>query len=551
MINISRTWWYYFTIVILLGVLVFVALAIFWLATEESPDRGGLYIEAEIGAPRAINPLFSHFNDVDKDLVELIFSGLTRLAKNGQVQPALSDRWSVSSDGLDYTFHINEKAKWQDGQGVISEDVLYTIGVIQSKGFPGSPELAAFWKDIQVEKVDNETVRFKLPRPFSPFLSYTSLGLLPSHLLKDKSVEALAQDKYNAFPVGAGRFVLDTAKPDYVTLKANPSSIDQRPNLDQVKILFFSSEDAAVAAVKSNKADGIMLSPDAASESVNVLSREEDLLEHKAIRTNYTALFLNSKSQFFQDVRVRKAMMLAIDRESLVNNVLKGYGRLSDSPIVPNTWANDDVGNERIVRPDHNKASALLEEAGWKMGVNGVRSRDGTVFQFSLLTNDNPVRAALAADISKQLQPLGIRAIPSADAAPSLLRNAVIPRRFDALLYGLDMGYDPDNFAVWHSSQDKEDGLNISSFSEPQIDTLLDQARATSDQQKRKDLYKKFQELFIDKAPSIVLYYPTYTFWVNSKIRGVETGVLFELSSRFSNIEDWYIKTKRIRKGSE
>ena len=533
----------------LLGVLVLVALGIYWLATEDNSDRGGVYVEAEIGSPRAINPLFSHFNDVDKDLVELIFSGLTKLGKNGQVLPALADRWSISNDNLTYTFHVNDQAKWQDGQAINSEDVLYTIGTIQSEGFPGSPDLASFWKDVQVEKVDSATVRFKLPRAFSPFLSYTSLGLLPSHLLKDKPAEALSQDKFNAFPIGSGRFIVDRVASDHVTLKSNPSTAAQKPLLDQIKVLFFATEDAAVAAVKSNKADGIILSPDVASESLNVLSREEDLVEHKAIRTNYTALFLNSKSQFFQDVRVRKATMLAIDRYALVKNILKGYGRLSDSPIVPNTWADSGFGSENIIQPDHNKASALLEDAGWKTGPNGIRSKDGVDFQFSLLTNDNPIRAALAAELSKQLQPLGIRAVPSIDTAPNLLRNAIIPRRFDVLLYGLDVGYDPDNFAVWHSSQDKEDGLNISSFSEPQVDLLLDQGRATPDPQKRADIYRKFREIFIDRVPSIVLYYPTYTFWVNARIKGVETGVLFEPSSRFSNIEYWYSETKRVIKG--
>ncbi len=535
----------------LLGLIVFAALGVYWLATEESPDHGGVYVEAEVGAPRAMNPLLSHFNDVDKDLVELVFSGLTKLGKNGQVLPTLSDRWSVSSDNLTYTFHISDRAKWQDGKPVTPEDVLYTIGVVHSKGFPGSPDLAAFWKDIQVEKVDGETLRFKLPRPFSPFLSYTNLGLLPSHLLKDKSIEELAQDKFNAFPVGSGRFTLETAKPDAVTLKANSLSQDQRPLLDQVKIIFFADEAAAVAAVKSNKADAILLSSDATPESVNVLSREADLTELREIRTNYTALFFNSKSQFFRDVRVRQAIVRAIDRESLVKSVLKGNGQLSDSPIVPNTWANNGFNGDQIIRPDLNKAAALLEDAGWRLSNNGVRSKNGVDFQFAISTNDNPVRSALAAVISKQLQIIGIKAASSVDGAASLLRNSVIPRRFDALLYGLDMGYDPDNFAVWHSSQNKEDGLNISSFSDPRIDSLLDQARATTDIEKRKELYKKFQDIFVDEAPAVVLYYPIYTYWVNSKVKGVDTSVLFEPSSRFSNIEDWYIKTKRVRKGSQ
>src|SRR5713101_5788570 len=133
MLNISRTWWHYFSMVMLLGLIIFVALGIYWLSTEESPDRGGVYVEAEVGAPRAMNPLLSHFNDVDKDLVELVFSGLTKLGKNGQVLSSLSDRWSVSSDNLTYTFHISDKAKWQDEKPVTPEDVLYTIGVIHSK----------------------------------------------------------------------------------------------------------------------------------------------------------------------------------------------------------------------------------------------------------------------------------------------------------------------------------------------------------------------------------------------------------------------------------
>ncbi|MSQ15449.1 MAG: hypothetical protein EXR50_06255 [Dehalococcoidia bacterium] len=550
MLNVSRIWWHYFNMVMLLGLTVFAVFGVYWLATEESPDRGGVYVEAEVGAPRAMNPLLAHFNDVDKDLAELVFGGLTKLGSNGQVMPSLSDRWSISSDNLTYTFHISDRARWQDGNPVTPEDILYTIGVVHSKAFPGSPDLAAFWKDIQVEKVDSETLKFKLPRPFSPFLSYTNLGLLPSHLLKDKTVEELAQDKFNVFPVGAGRFAVESAKPDAVTLNASSSSMGPRPLLDQVKLLFFADQYAAVAAVKSGKADAILLSSDAPSESANVLAREAGLTEHREIRTNYTALFFNSQSPLFQDARVRKAIVRAIDRNALVKIVLKGNGQLSDSPIVPNTWANSGSNQAQIIPADQNQAAALLTDAGWTLGSNGVRNKDGVEFQFAISTNDNPVRSALATAISTQLQPLGIKVASSTEGAASLLRSSVIPRRFDALLYGMDMGYDPDSYAVWHSSQDKEDGLNISSFSDPQIDSLLAQARDTTDVEKRKELYRKFQDLFVDQAPAVVLYYPVYTYWVNSKLKGLETSVLFEPSSRFLNIEGWYFKTKRALRSS-
>ena len=145
--------------------------------------------------------------------------------------------------------------------------------------------------------------------------------------------------------------------------------------------------------------------------------------------------------------------------------------------------------------------------------------------------------------------PFGVRVEVQSIPPSGLLQNHLIPRHYEAALYGLDTGYDPDAYAVWHSTQRGEDGLNIASYVSKTTDTILEQARQAQDRESRLRLYRDFQLTFLDELPSLPLYQPRYTYVLDRQVQGVSSGALFETSSRFVNVHEWFMKTKRVWKG--
>jgi peptide/nickel transport system substrate-binding protein len=190
----------------------------------------------------------------------------------------------------------------------------------------------------------------------------------------------------------------------------------------------------------------------------------------------------------------------------------------------------------------------LLAGAGWTMGPDGVLQKDGKDLRFSLVTNDDPVRGRIAAFLVDSWKKLGVRAELSSMGPAGLIQNHLAPRRYEAVLYGLDTGYDPDAYPLWHSSQRGENQLNISGYSNRQVDAKLEQARQTNDMDLRRKLYGEFQAAFAEEAPALLLYHPRYTYVVDKKVQGVAAGVLYETSSRFYDVRNWYIQTKRVLK---
>jgi len=160
----------------------------------ERPDFGGTYTEGVAGRPNAINPIFSQYNDVDRDIAALVFSGLTRAEENGTLKPDLATHWTISPDGLVYSFTLRSDVQWHDGERFTADDVLYTLNAIQGPAYKGPPDLGVFWRTVAITTVDSTTIRFQLTQPYAPFLDYTTIGILPSHLLKEVAPDDLLQN---------------------------------------------------------------------------------------------------------------------------------------------------------------------------------------------------------------------------------------------------------------------------------------------------------------------------------------------------------------------
>jgi peptide/nickel transport system substrate-binding protein len=530
-------------------VLAIVGLSALWYATREGsgqqgPAHGGRYVEAVVGSPLRVNPLYTAFNEVDRDLATLVFSGLARLAPDGTVLPDLAESWEISPDARVYTFHLRQDVTWHDGTAFTADDVIFTWRALSDPDFKGEPSLGEFWQQVGCSKQDDFTVVCELPEPFAPFLAQTTIGILPRHRLQGLSAEGLFVAPFNEQPIGTGPFILRTLNSQMALLESNPSYHWSEPVISEVELRFFSDYGSAASALQDRQVQGLFLSPEASSDILEQLEQDGGLQRLASLRNSYTLLYLNTRMAPLDDSSVRQAFLYALNREAIVADNLDGRAQLANNPIVPGTWAySDDI---KIYQYDLERARSLLAESGWRINSRGVLQKEGQELHLDLLTDDDPERVAIAQEIAEQLKTVGVDTSLQPQAGNDLVHDFLLPHRFQAVVYGWDQGYDPDPYPAWHSSQAQERGFNLAGYANQTVDRILGEARQSSDVEERKTLYEEFQQIFAEEVPSILLFYPVYNYFVDKGVKGISLGVLFEPASRFANVHQWYFTANSI-----
>jgi len=524
-------------IVVLLGYIAYTT------TTVVVPDVGGTYVEGMAGRPSYINPVLCQYNQVDRDLVSLIFSSLTEINERGEIVPALARDWDVSENGLVYTFYLRRDVVWHDGEPFTADDVLFTVAAMQHEEYQGPPELGELWRTVTAEKINDYTVSFTLQAPLATFLDYTTVGVLPEHLLASVPAGELPRDQYNVRPVGTGMFKISEVSGDYVILEANPDYYGAKPLLSKVEFKFYPDYQSVFAAYQQGEVEGIS---EVLPEDLPRVRQEQYLNLYTARLSSYTLIFLNLDLPIFEDKEVRQALLWSIDRQRIIDQVLDGQGLVASSPIMPDSWAyNRDIPQYEY---DPQMAARLLTEAGWvDTDADGVRENEGVRLEFTLLTNKDPVRRQLIEEIARQLWDVGVRVVPVVEDSTWVVNEALRPREFDALLYSWgNLPTDPDPYLMWHSTQIGGDGQNYAGLRSVEIDQLLEQGRQSTDQGERTRLYRDFQDLFADEVPSLLLYYPVYNYAVDEMVKGVQLSPMMDASDRFRTVDQWYIKTRRM-----
>lgn len=515
------------------------------VSTELTPDRGGVYREGVAGNAQYLNPLLCQTHEVDQDLCGLLFRGLTRLDAAGRVTPDLAESWAVTPDGLIYTFRLRPNQFWHDGMPITTDDVAFTVDMLQAPDTPVIPDLAELWRSVEIEVVDTQTVRFLLDESFAPFLDYTSIGLLPRHIWRNVFPIALASSPLNLTPVGNGPMQVAQSSARMIRLEPNPFWSGNQPYISALEFHFFPDYPSIYAAYIKGELDGVsqILGGD-----LPLAREQEDLQLFSALESVYVSVVLNLRNAdtpFFQEANVRRALLYAINRETLVSEALSGQGVVADSPIPANSWAY--APNLPDIPYDPTLAARLLDEAGWvDRDADGVREKDGRQLRFILLANNDPVRRQIIDRIAADWRAIGVQAVPETVSFAGLVSDFLAPRRFDAALVTWSITGDPDPFPLWHSSQSGEGGQNYSGWMNDEADTLIQDARSTVDRSKREALYARFQNLFLEEVPALPLYYPVYTYGVSSRVKNVQIGPLNTPSDRFATFADWYIVTRRV-----
>lgn len=544
--------WQIFVVVVTLGVVMVLLLSQQPIATPLSPEAvpGGVYTEALVGSLSRLNPLLDWNNQADRDVDRLLFSGLVRFDEHGLPQPDLAESWGVTPDGTVYNFTLRSNALWHDGKPVTSDDVLFTIERIQSADSFFPQDIKDMWAKIEVKKLDDKNFKFTLPEPFAPFLDYLTFGVLPKHLLENVPVGQLANHEFNLQPVGSGPYKFDHLLTDNgqitgVVLTRFPDYYGAQHYIEQVVFLYYPTSAQALDAYQQGEVLGIsQITADVLPQAL----AEPNLSVFTSRLPQMSLVFLNlnnSTVPFFQNAKIRRALLMGLDRNYLVSTFLQGQAIVANSPILPGSWAYYD-GIERV-EYDPEGAAALLKAEGYVLPAEGgdIRVKDGQSLTFSLLHPDDALHTQIAQAIQAQWALIGVhvdlQAVPYAQ-----LVSALTSRNYQAALAELTLARtpDPDPYPFWHQAE-ATGGQNYSQWDDRTASEYLESARTQSDFAARTRYYRNFQVVFAKELPALLLYYPVYSYGVDARVQGVQVAPLYDPSDRLSFMANWYLVTRR------
>jgi peptide/nickel transport system substrate-binding protein len=523
-------------------------------ASVARPLAGGDYIEGVVGAPVHLNPLVADpaSDPVAADIQRLVFEGLTRPGPDGLPMPALAESWAVDESGTVYTFTLRSGASWHDGAPVTVDDVLFTLRAVQGPAFAGDQNVAAFWRTVLVDRVGERSVSFRLEAPFAPFLRLTGFPILPAHLLRNVPPEQWEAHPFNRLPVGAGPYRLVELDEQRALLRANPRYFGATPFIETIELRFFRTEQEAFAALTRSEIQGLAFTGASALADVNL---PRGIVRRQALLDGYTALSFNLRDGLLTDLGVRRALATALDKDALIASALAGKVMRLDTPILHGWWA--ETSDVSWYEPDVARAMAQLDTLGYVPGADGVRVRDGQPLVFSLLTDNSPVRRAVAEEIARQWSAIGVQIVIE-PVEPTEMQRRLEAHEFTIALHGWQrLGSDPDVFELWHSSQ-AERGRNYAGLADATIDEILSSARKIYDITDRAELYREFQERWVELAPGIILYQPILFHATVADLgdtiavppdAAASPHLLIGREGRFVNVNRWYLRSAREIRG--
>ena len=525
----------------------------------EIPTQGGILKEGIVGTPRFINPILA-ISDTDRDLTTLIYSGLMRVSENSQLAPDLAESYEISNDGLCYTFNLKPNLEWSDGQPLNADDVVFTIDLIKNNQTK-SPKRAS-WEGVSVEKLDEKKVQFCLQKIYAPFLENTTIGIMPKHIWKDLTIEQLSSSDFNIKPIGSGPYKIQSISKNSsgittsYTLNANKNFALHQPYIETLILKFYPSENKLIDGYERNEIDSLSaVSP----KNVADIKKEESVLKTYLLPRVFGVFFNQDNAKIFTDKEVKRALDLGVDKELIIEEVLKGFGVALNNPLPPVTR---EISGEKEKNYEKNLAQAktILEKAGWKMNKEGVREKTTTAknkkketvkLEFSLSTSNVEELSQTAQLLKKMWGKLGAKVDVRVYEIGDLEQNVIRPRKYNALLFGESMARDPDPFAFWHSSQRNDPGLNIALYTNISVDKILEDARAIFDQNKREAKYEQFQKEINKDVAAIFLYSPDFIYLLPNYVKSINGDKIVMPSDRFINIHNWYIETKKTWKLSD
>jgi len=384
-------------VVLALSSAVYLAIDFYINNTKLTPAYSGTYTEGVVGQPRFINPIYGETNDVDRTLIDLIYSGLMTYDKNGKIANDLVKSYQVSGDGKTYTFQLKDNLYWQDGIALTADDVVYTIKTIQNSDYK-SP-LRANWIDVDIKKLSDKSFALSLNAPYNSFLENCTLKIIPQHIWKNVLPESFALSPYNLQPIGSGPYTLSNMQETNnsfiksLMLAVNNKYYGKLPYISEIYFKFFASKDDLISAANQKTIDGF----DISSLQDNEASVEKQVRQgwttnekfdvYSFSLPRYFAVFFNTdSSKILSDNNITQALNYSVNKQELLSKIEDSFKEkisVVNSPILPDYFGYSAPTVTYNFNVD--QANKLLDKSGFVDSGNGTRSKANNkkpAFQF-------------------------------------------------------------------------------------------------------------------------------------------------------------------------
>lgn len=537
---------------ILLMVLLGIGVVLQYLSLSKyyqisKPAAGGTYTEGMVGSFTNANPLYAS-NLTDNTVSRLLFAGLVKYDSNNELAGDLAESWTIDESDKVYIFKLRPNLVWHDGAKLTSDDVLFTFKTVQNSD--AKSPLFAGWQGINIEVIDDLTIKFTLRSALAPFIDSLTTGIIPRHKLGSTEIAQLRSAAFNTSqPIGSGPFKWSAievsgnpidSRQQHIGLKAFDRYHAGAPKLTQFIVSTFVNDNQLIDAFKDQQLNAI-IGQDRLPDDI---PDPENTHQYPAPLTALSMAFFNTTTEPQKDKNIRQALTQSVN----VPEIVSGLGFpviVANQPFLAGQTGYDPSLKQSAT--DIGNANKLLTDAGWIKSDNEFRNKDGKELNIKLIADNNPDNAHITKQIQKSWMSIGINTEVQL-LSDKELQNSIKSRDYDVLIYGISVGKDPDIFAYWHSSQNDPRSvsqLNFSGYSSTIADEALKSGRSRLDPQLRTAKYKPFLEAWQADAPAIALYQPRFLYITHGKLFGFEPITLNIAADRFSNVHNWMIRQSK------
>ncbi len=501
-------------------------------------ESGGALINAMTGEPSGLISMVAG-ESASSAISSNIFNSLLKYDKNLELEGDLVTGWQISADQKTITFKLKPNLKWADNQPLTSADVLFTWqAVIDEK--TASPYASDFQLVKKAETPDPLTFSVTYDQAYAPALdSWAGLQILPKHLLLGQDLHSSA---FVRNPIGSNYYKLDSwAHGENLKLSRNANSVLGQAKIDKLITRIIPDNSAQFLELMADNIDLMGLDPIKYSRIIPARPElQQKLALYKELGNSYTYMGFNLKHKPFDDIRVRHAINYAIDKQEIIDGVYLGLGINIASPYKPGTrWSNPALTPYPY---DPAKAKALLKQAGFvDTDGDGIVERDGKPFAFEIVTNQNKEREKSAVLIQRRLKDVGIDVKIRAIEWASFISRFIKTGDFDVVVLGWGLGLDPDQFNIWHSSQQAPGQFNFIGYNNPTVDKLLEQGRLELNPDKRMKIYHEFARVLLEDSPIVYLSAGYGLTAINKRVKGIDNPA--PPAGIGHNSHEWYIPT--------
>lgn len=480
--------------------------------------KGNVIVETVFADPMGLMPGFST-DAMTSDIGALLCDSLLDVDANYNLIPKMAESWQMSKDNLSCTVKLRQGWKWHDGQEVTADDVKFSFELIMNPeaNSPRRLDVSEYVKSVEVK--DKYTLVFNANYAYA-FFEYAILTLpyiYPKHLLEKVAPKDVASSAYMQKPISCGpmKFVEYRPGERIVLEKFDGYYSKFKPKTPCDKYIFQITPNQSTAILKARTGEANFC--DVPAAEVSVTKQVPSLVVRTSPSLMFRYLVWNFNKPYFKDKKVRQALTYAINKEAIAKNIFKGFEKPLDSLYPPFYW----TYNPNVKKYPYNVtlAKKLLDEAGWKVGKDGIREKDGVKLKFSILTlKGNPGREKTAVFLQNCWKQVGAQVDVRALEWNTLNKKYIDTKNFDVALLTLSHGSTPDPKGLFEPGQQ----FNQGSYNNPEVTRLCNEFNKTFDKAKQKEIIFKIQEIIAEELPYSVLIYIENIYTHNKNVKDVD-----------------------------